>query len=164
MTVKPDYREKDTVVIGVGTTYRSDDRVGFEVVDRLKEKGTEKNVRYRKTSDPMSVFSDLKGSDTTVIIVDSVRSEEAGHVVYFQNPDLKKLRNSSSFYSSHNVGIMEGIRLAKALQIEFHEIRIYGIPGYDYSYGESLSARTEEQVSEVVNEIHTFLEEIKRET
>jgi hydrogenase maturation protease len=144
------------MVLGVGSPYRSDDRAGFEVVDRLSSRCAGENISLRKTSDPVTVLLSMSEGPDTLIVVDALHSQPKEGVVQLENPDLGEL-SETAFFSTHQLGIEDGIGLGDTLDMLPEFILLYGIPGTDFSHGTCLSSTTEAFVDETVKELFTQL-------
>jgi hydrogenase maturation protease len=113
-------------VVGIGQPYAGDDGAGPAVVDALRTAGLPEGVRALEMTDPADLVPLLE-EDDDVIVVDAVVCGTAGHVVELdpsENDPAEPLA-----VSSHGVGVLQAIALARALTGGRHvaRTRIVGI-------------------------------------
>ncbi len=124
-------------MIGVGTDW-GDDRAGLRVAELL-ERRLPADVGVVACRNPGLELADaLRGVDAAVV-VDAVRSgSPAGHVRRVEPEALAEPRA----FSTHGLGVVEGLALARALGCAPARLAIVGIEA-DHLGGETLSPAVE---------------------
>lgn len=135
------------IVIGVGNPTRGDDAAGLEVARRVRcvESHQEVNGSYEL----MDVW---EGVDE-VIVVDAARSGAPAGTVHRFDAHDEPLPGGILATSTHSVGVMETIEMARSLGRLPERVVVYGIEVSNVTPGAGLSARVEEAVRELVKEI-----------
>jgi hydrogenase maturation protease len=135
------------IVIGVGNPTRGDDAAGLEVARRVRH--IESHQEVNGSYELMDVW---EGADE-VIVVDAARSgAPPGTVHRFDAHDVPLPRGVLST-STHSVGVMETIEMARSLGRLPERVVVYGIEVSVLTPGTGLSAPVEEAVNELVTEI-----------
>jgi CRP/FNR family cyclic AMP-dependent transcriptional regulator len=142
-------------VIGLGTPF-GDDRVGWEVVTRLRG-ALPSGVRADATSDPLAV-ADGPGNCGLLVVIDACRGAgPPGSLHRFEWPDPRLTAAGS--VSSHGIGLAAALELAATLGKLPRRVVVYTIEGESAapSAGLSLavSAAVAEAVARVLAEITT---------
>ncbi|HNR89257.1 MAG TPA: hydrogenase maturation protease [Spirochaetota bacterium] len=94
-----------TCIVGIGNYLRSDDAVGLEIVDELKDCARSERVSVINAEDVMESFlGDIRGTGArNVIIIDAVSSvSEPGNVVFGRLDDFDELIGG---YSTHKLAL-----------------------------------------------------------
>jgi len=118
-------------IIGFGNLDRGDDAAGLLVARRLHELG----VESEECSDPLSLIESWAGADEVIIVDAAVTGAHPGTILV-QDVDHDTL----SFFegretSTHGLGLMQAIELARSLNRLPQRIRIYGIEGQLFEIG-----------------------------
>lgn len=113
-------------VVGLGTPF-GDDRAGWDVVERLRERlphGTSAEV----TSDPLAVLECPSGCELLVVI-DACRGADPrpGTLHRFEWPDARLMAEGG--VSSHGVGLTAALELAAALGRLPPRVVVFAIEG-----------------------------------
>ena len=122
------------LVIGVGNPDRGDDAVGWWVVDRLK--GSCEVAR--SSGDPAGLIEAWRGYDR-VMVVDATRSGLDPGTVWTADLLAGPLP-AGAVASSHGLGPVEAVELARALGDLPLELTLVGIEGSSWDHGTPLSA------------------------
>ncbi len=101
-----------TTVVGIGATFRGDDAAGPAVVRRLRAEGLPRGVRTLELPDPSDLVAVLEQEDD-VIVVDAVVGGPAGVIIELDPEHADPAEPVA--VSSHGVGVMQAIALAKNL-------------------------------------------------
>ncbi|HLF60756.1 MAG TPA: hydrogenase maturation protease [Acidimicrobiia bacterium] len=135
------------IVIGVGNPTRGDDAAGLEVARRVRrvEAHQEANGSYEL----MDVW---EGADE-VIVVDAARSGAPPGTVHRFDAHHEPLPRGILATSTHSVGVMETIEMARRLGRLPERIMVYGIEVSTLAPGVGLSDQVEQAVKELVMEI-----------
>jgi hydrogenase maturation protease len=133
------------MVIGVGNEWRCDDGAGLEVARRVGGR--------ELSGEPIGLVDALESADE-VTIVDAVFSgAPPGTVHEFEagaEPLPVALFGSSS---THALGLAEAIEIARSLGRLPARVRVLGIEGARFDYGQGLSHEVEEAVEECTKSI-----------
>jgi hydrogenase maturation protease len=127
-------------VVGLGTPF-GDDRAGWEVVERLRERlppGTPTEV----TSDPLAVLECVSDCEL-LIVIDACRGADPrpGTLHRFEWPDPRLTAESG--VSSHGVGLTAALELAAALGRLPPRVVVFAIEGEAGQPGAGLSRAVE---------------------
>jgi hydrogenase maturation protease len=149
----------DTVVIGVGNPYRSDDGVGPAVVALLRSRDLP-GVRLAESTGETGHLLDLWSGAALAIVVDAVRTADPhpGRVHRLSltgTPDTGAPRTASS----HGLRLGEAVELARALDRLPDRLLLYAVEIADSSYGTTLSAPLAAAVPDLATAIATLITE-----
>ena len=113
-------------VIGIGREVAGDDGVGPAVLRAVERRGVPGGVELHFASEPTGIIPLLE-SAALVILVDAVIGAEPGRVLDLAPEELE--RQGFSPLSTHGVGVMQAIALARALSPDSVSptIRIVGV-------------------------------------
>lgn len=117
--------EARRVVIGLGHEFRGDDAAGLVVVDRLRERVAPSVEVVASDGDPVELMESWDGADS-VVLVDAVVSGRAPGTVHVWHGDLPDVK-SPIRSSSHQLGLVEVLALAAALQRAPRDLVVVGI-------------------------------------
>lgn len=144
MTVGPD--APSIAVIGVGNAFRSDDGVGWAVVDRLRARA------QRHPLPPETLVSSCDGEPARLlslwenagaaIVIDAARAgapARTGLVSRFRL-DGPLPRAEPGATSSHGLGLAAAVELARVLQRLPPRLIVYAVEGGQFGLGNGLSA------------------------
>ena len=133
------------VVVGLGNDDRGDDAAGLEVARRVRK------AEGRPTSDPLDLI-DLLEEWEEVIVVDAMLSGDVPGTISRFNFDDESL-TAHSFVSSHFLGPVEALELARSLKRWPPRLVVYGIEAENVEVGRGLSAPVRGAVEALVEEI-----------
>jgi hydrogenase maturation protease len=132
-------------VIGLGSEHGSD-RVGWEVVARLKELCISQ-LCLRATSDPLSIL-DVPPECKLLIVVDaSTGGGSPGTVQRFVWPDSRLLETGG--VSSHGLGLVSAVRLAETLGKIPSRVIVFAIEADSGEPGSKLDPAVEAAIPKV---------------
>lgn len=134
-------------MIGVGNPTRGDDAAGLEVARRVRN--VEAHQEVNGSYELMDVW---EGADE-VIVVDAARSGAPPGTVHRFDAHDEPLPSGILATSTHSVGVMEAIEMARSLGRLPERVVVYGIEASNLTLGAGLSPRVEEAVNELVMEI-----------
>ena len=109
-------------IIGVGQAWAGDDGVGIAVIARLKHSAAP--IDLVEAAEPTQLITLLTDGADPVVLVDAIIDDgPAGRVLLMdaQTPD----RNSERLLSTHGLGVMEAIELARIAHPERIARRIF---------------------------------------
>ena len=101
-----------TTVVGIGAPFRGDDAAGPAVIRRLRTVGLPEGVTTLEMRDPSDLVAVLEQEDE-VIVVDAVVGGPAGAVIELDPDQVDPAAPLA--VSSHGVGVLQAIALAKHL-------------------------------------------------
>jgi len=140
----------NTVLVGVGNPFRSDDGVGQIVVRRLRGE-VPSNVKVQEESgDGTELLEAWKGADCA-ILVDAVQSGAPPGTIHRLDARTEKLPVWFAHTSTHAFGVAEAIELARIMGDLPNHLVVYGIEGLDFSAGTELSPEVAEVVPAAAN-------------
>ncbi len=116
-------------VLGVGSPF-SDDQIGWKVVETLKsmsdlQQYIPNSLTLECLDRPgLMLIDDMQFADT-VIIIDAMQSGlPIGTIHRFYNEEIK---SAKGFLSTHSIGVIQALELAKALDRLPGHVIVYGI-------------------------------------
>lgn len=124
------------LIVGCGRRERRDDELGIRVAQELARRAVP-GVMARATESPTDLLLDHDGAEL-LIVVDTVAASAAlprgGSLrwVIAGDPGVLRFRSSRS---SHELGVVEAVRLGRDLALLPPEVWLYGIAGDDFGYG-----------------------------
>lgn len=133
------------LVVGFGNVFRRDDGAGHLVVERI---GPPAAIAVRDGA--VEIVEQLAAHDE-VVLVDAVMSgAEAGTIHRFREGQVYP---RSWGGSSHSIGLVEVVELARALGTLPEHVSVIGIEAGDTTAGRGLSAPVEAAVERLVEEL-----------
>jgi hydrogenase maturation protease len=140
------------VVIGYGNSWRGDDAAGLVVARRLRESappGLRVLEREGEPLDLLEVWADAEEA----IVVDAVRSGAAAGTIHRIEATERPLPVESFNASSHLVGMVDAVELARALGRLPDRLLVLGIEGRRFETGAPLSPEVERAVETLAAEL-----------
>ena len=140
---------REVLLIGVGNPYRKDDRLGWEIVERIAPRpGLTKSNHSGEGTGLMELWD--RHSDRMVILVDAKESGSGAGTFQYWN-SVQNLPAGMKFRcSSHQFGVLEALALAKELGTLPKDISLLGVEGTDFSFGTEFSSDVERAIPEAV--------------
>jgi hydrogenase maturation protease len=132
-------------VIGVANPQRGDDAAGALVADRLAAVGQREFDVLHSAGDVAQLLDWLAAYDD-VILVDAMAAQGAVKRLDARSGPLPALLSGAS---SHQLGLAHAVELARTLGRLPRRLIVYGIPGWDFSHGHSVTPGTEQAVRQV---------------
>ncbi len=145
-------REKNFLIVGVGNVFRGDDAVGI-LIARFLKRCFKENVKIIGVDTSFDELIQFLGDYDLIIFIDAIKSEEKPGEIYRLKFGVDKIPAQLEFFSTHSVGLIEYIEIAKALGKLPKELIIYGIVGKDFDVGSSISSEVKVSCKEIVREI-----------
>ena len=134
------------LVIGIGNEFRQDDGVGIVVARQVKAAARPGVEVYERSGEGTDLIAAWEGRDT-VIVIDAVASGAADGTVHRFVIDAHGADETAPFPSSrifrgtsHQVGLGEGIELARLLGQLPRRLIVYGIESRAFGEGVGLTA------------------------
>lgn len=147
---------RNTIFVGVGNPFRSDDGAGRLIVQRLRRRIPRRVSVLEETGDGAELLEAWKGADC-VFLVDAVQSGAPPGTIHRLDARVEKLPTWFTRSSTHSFGVAEAIELARTMGELPEQLIVYGIEGFDFSAGTELSPDVAEALPTAANLI---LEEI----
>jgi hydrogenase maturation protease len=144
----------DTLVIGLGNSFRGDDGAGPAVARGLLDKVRARVRAYE--GEPVGLIEEWTGADA-VIVVDAVSSKSPAGTIHRLEPLVEPIPAALSLGSTHAFGLAETIELARALDRLPRRLTVYGIEGESFTAGQDLSPPVQAAVEEVALELRKRL-------
>jgi hydrogenase maturation protease len=144
----------DTLVIGLGNSWRGDDGAGPAVARGLRDEVRARVRAYE--GEPVGLIEEWTGADA-VIVVDAVSSGAPPGTIHRLDPLAAPIPASLSQGSTHAFGLAETIELARALDRLPDELTVYGIEGERFTAVEELSPAVAAAVEQVRMELRERL-------
>lgn len=145
------------LVIGVGNRMRRDDGAGPAVLDRLAARAPA-NLETEELAGDCARLIELWDGRAHVIVVDATQSgAEAGTVIQF-DALAAEIPRELFIHTSHAFGMAEAVATAGALGRLPGSLRVFGIEGAAFGFGEGLTAAVEASAEAVAGRIALMLE------
>jgi hydrogenase maturation protease len=141
-----------TLVLGIGNPILTDDGVGINIAQKLKEERPELEVM--ETSQAGFVLLDLVNGYDKLIIVDSIKTEQ-GDPGELYKLDMADLKASTETSCSHGVDIATAFELGRGMGYKVPEdISLYAVEIKDNStFGEECTEEVGEKVGPIAKQI-----------
>jgi hydrogenase maturation protease len=152
-------RTVQTLVIGIGNKYRSDDGVGLWVAERLQGKAADCEIA--ESSGEITQLLELWRNFSRVLVVDATASGTQPGTIFRFEAQKEALPAETFHYSSHAIGLPEAIELARTLGALPAQLVVYGIEGKNFAAGEVFSSEVQRAAEQLTEKM---LEELKRES
>ena len=147
---------KKILITGIGSILRGDDGIGVRVIDELEKEDLPREVLLHSGDvsglDLLKVFP---GHEKVIIIDAADMAEAPGTVKVFNAEDIKR-EGFKDVLSTHGMGLLETLTLAKNLDLG-SEIVIIGVQPLDISYNLELSDLMKSKIPQVVEEIKKLI-------
>jgi hydrogenase maturation protease len=140
-------------VIGVGNLLLQDEGVGVHVVQELRKRTLPPEVEVLDGGVAGIGLLDFLPGVAKVLIIDAADMQlEPGTVVRFRRDEVQDMGGRLRF-STHDVGLLEVLELARAVHPGLQEVVILGIQPKEISWGTDLTPEVEAAVPKVVEAI-----------
>ncbi len=148
--------DKRILVIGIGSEYRSDDRIGIKIARSLKTKNLQDVEVVIENGDGVTLMERWNEAET-VILIDAVSSGAEPGTIHRIDANEQQIPATFFHSSTHAFGIAEAVEIARSLHQLPLRLIIYGIEGNNFGIGSELSsavhAATEPAVKLIIDEI-----------
>jgi hydrogenase maturation protease len=145
-----------TLVIGIGSEFRSDDAIGIRIARRLNEKIGNKVQVLEHSGDGASLMESWKDA-SKVILIDAAAFGATPGSIHFVDAIKTKLPKENKHHSSHLFGLSDAIETARVLKKLPPVLHIYGIEGKSFEIGTEISQEVIEAAEEVMKKITSDL-------
>ncbi len=151
-----DRQRRSRLIIGLGSLERGDDAIGRLVARRLKARGLAEVTELE--GEATALVECLDGVDAAYIADAAVLGGAPGEVFRFDAARGQLPANLASF-STHGLGLAQGIELARALKRLPRRCFVYAVEGRCFDVGASISPAVAAAAAEVERRILLDLEE-----
>jgi hydrogenase maturation protease len=121
------------MIIGLGNSFRGDDGVGLDVAGRIRR--IESHARPTGSLDLLDLWD---GADEVIVVDAMLSGRPPGEVARFE-PLEQPVEHQVSFVSTHGMGLLAAVELARRLGRLPRRLLVYGIEVADVSPGVGLS-------------------------
>lgn len=143
------------LIIGVGSRWRGDDGAAFEVIEQLRRDRVA-STELIEAEDVLSLI-DRWSDEDLVIVVDAVRSGAPAGTIHQIDVTEQPLPMTSSFASSHQVGVAHAIEIARAFDRLPRRLVVVGIEGAEFGFGNRLSPEVAAAVGAACRAVARYL-------
>jgi len=131
------------LIVGIGQASAGDDGVGIVVVRRLKKIGVPQGIGLAEVAEPSALIESHLCEADPVVLVDAVLDDGGpGRLVQFEAGDVQASEEKKLLTTTHGVGVLEAVRLARQISPDkvAKRIMIVGVTiRRPKRYGEGLS-------------------------
>jgi hydrogenase maturation protease len=146
-------RNGKIVIIGVGNLLLKDEGVGVHVAQELQKKGLPSAVEVHDGGVAGIGLLDFFQGASKVLLIDAADMNlDAGAVVRF-TPEEVAGKIDGPRFSVHEVGVLEVLDLAKALDQYPAEVVIFGIQPKEIGWGTELSPEVQASIPKAVEAV-----------
>ena len=141
------------VVIGIGNDYRGDDAAGLEVARRIRDAGLGGVTVLEIGGDPTRLLH-YWDHVPRVIVIDAVSSgSQPGTIRSFDALNERLPNIFGPHLTTHGIGVVECVELARSLDQLPEHLTIYGIECRVFDVGTALSPEVARAVEETATRI-----------
>jgi hydrogenase maturation protease len=145
-------KKSETVVIGVGNSYRGDDGVGKYIAGKLATFNLT-GVTVETQSGEGAALIDCWQFRDRVYLIDAVAPHGSPGQIHRLEAHKEPITTRLSHRSSHGFGVLDAIELSRALEKLPEELIVYGVEGICFDEGAELSEEIEAAANLVVEQI-----------
>ncbi len=149
----------NTLLIGIGNEYRSDDGIGLMIARAIREKQFPSITVKEESGEGVSMMESWKGF-RNVILVDAVSSGAMPGTIFRIDAKKETVSNNFFHYSTHAFSVAEAVELARVMNSLPPSLIVYGIEGMNFTAGTTISANVRKAAKQVVDQIITDAGEI----
>lgn len=144
--------DKPVLVVGIGNPLRADDSVGRIVAAEIKRRNLPFLQVIEHTGEGASLIM-LWEKARTVIVVDAMVTGAAAGTVHRFDAVQEPLPGWLCEVSTHHVGLVQAVELARVMNRLPPRLVLYGIEGRIFEIGGELSIEVQNAVPEVVERV-----------
>lgn len=146
-------------VIGLGNEMRGDDAVGLVIAKQLRDRVGDRAEVIELEGGGVALLDAMIGAQV-VVIVDAMHSGRPPGTIHRFDVSVDPIAPVLRPQSSHAVGVVETIELAKALGVLPAKVILYGVEITGTEYGQPLSQSLTQVLDDVIGLI---LREIEKQ-
>lgn len=145
---------KKILVIGIGSRIMMDDAIGINIVEGLRQLGTNPNITYiLGETDVDYCIEEVLDFDFVIVIDAFLSGKQPGEITVLPLNELNE-ESENSLYSMHGVHLLNMLRCARHLPVGI----LIGIEPYEINYGFALSDQLERYYVHIFNKVHRHIE------
>jgi hydrogenase maturation protease len=149
----PNGPARKIVIIGVGNLLLKDEGVGVHVVQELQKKGLPSVVEVHDGGVAGIGLLDFFPGASKVLLIDAAdMNRTAGTLVRF-TPEEVAGKVERPRFSAHDIGLLEVLELARAIDQSPPQVVIFGIQPKEISWGTELSAEVQASIPGVMEAV-----------
>ncbi len=137
------------LVIGLGNELRGDDSVGLLAAEALRKHPIE-GVRIETGHSDATAFIDIMAQYQYVLILDAFQTGGTSGTVQVYALGVRDPAAIGVRSSSHSVGIVDAVKLARTLHGFPKSVTICGIEGSQFGIGERISEKVLEAIPALI--------------
>jgi hydrogenase maturation protease len=145
-----------TLIIGIGHLDRGDDAAGRIVAARLRDRAPA-DVEIVETDGEAAKLLDLMEGRARVVIVDACLSGRSPGTIHSLDANAGPLPRPMFAMSSHAIGLVESVELARAIGLLPRRCRVLAIEAARFDLGAGLSSPVAAAVDEAVERLLSLL-------
>ncbi len=150
------------VVIGVGNLLLKDEGVGIHIVRELQREALPAEVEVRDGGVGGIDLLDVLERSPHALLVDAAdMALEPGTVRRFRPDEVQPGAEDAPRFSSHDIGLLEVLKLAQALDRIPEEVIIFGIQPKEIAWSTELSPEVRAAVPRVIEMVLREIERIR---
>jgi hydrogenase maturation protease len=139
-------------VIGLGNEFRGDDAVGLLAARRLRQSVRDRAGVIEAATAGVELMELMQGA-RMVILIDAARSGQAPGTIHRFDASVSPIGGRIFSCSSHAIGTVDALELARAMGILPPTVIVYGIEADDTELGRPLSLAVAKALDQVVEQI-----------
>jgi hydrogenase maturation protease len=132
-------------IIACGNLQRNDDAAAIIVAQRLRSLGIEVTI---VCGEALSLIESWSGEDEIIVVDTIVSGSSPGTVRIWDSAQAVPLGVSPA--STHGLGLLEAVELARAVGRLPKRLQIFGIEGDDFGFGTKISTELLPAIEDVV--------------
>lgn len=156
----PPVRSDDVLVIGIGNELRADDGVGPFVASFIRQLNLP-GVRVVESAGDAPSLVELFRGNSNVIVIDAFSSNGVPGLLHCLEVTIEQSSARNFGHSTHALGLVEAISLARQLDVLPAKLYVCGIEGASYAPGGPVSDPVRRRLPDLVEEIVTRIEEFR---
>jgi hydrogenase maturation protease len=141
-----------TVVVGIGNEFRGDDGAGLAAARALMQY-TLPNVKIVELDGEVTRLLDSLQHFDTAIVIDAVQSQALPGTIHRFDASQNPLPGSHTQRSTHGISLGSILELARAQGAFPRKVLVYGIEGFSFEHGRTLTAQVKKAVGRLVSEL-----------
>ncbi|MFI5252588.1 MAG: hydrogenase maturation protease [Bacteroidota bacterium] len=145
-------RCSETLIIGIGNKYRSDDSIGLLVARKLHDLHLPGVLIIEENGDG-TILLQLWKKYSSVILIDAVRSGADAGKIHRMDLRDQMLPKEYFRFSTHHFSLADAVQLSRIMSDLPEHIIFYGIEGNNFNAGTGLSPEVSEALQKLVTAI-----------
>jgi hydrogenase maturation protease len=143
----------ETLLIGIGNDYRSDDSAGLLAARRLKELHIP-GVQVIEESGDGTILLQLWKKAESVLVIDTVRSGKEPGTIHRIDVQKEILPKEMFRFSTHHFSLADAVQLSRTMNELPRNFVFYGIEGKNFDAGMQLSPEISGVLEQFISDIY----------